>query len=500
MKWFAVFVYVCIMVGVGYVSMKKTKTLSDFFLGDRAVGPWLSAFAYGTTYFSAVLFVGYAGKLGWGFGLSDLWIVAGNTALGSFLAWKVLAKPTRSMTERLNVMTMPQFLSERYDSKAMKIVSAVIIFIFLVPYSAGVYMGLTYLFEKVFGIPYVYALLFMAGLTGIYLTMGGYLAVALNDFIQGVIMVFGAVALVFFILKAPEVSGLATGFAKLTAINPDLTRIVPSGTMNIVMLFSLVILTSFGTWGMPQMVQKFYAIKNEESIKPATIISTLFAAVIAFSAYFTGSLSRLFFDKLPIGVDGNPTPDLLMPMIMTKALPELVVVIILLLVLSASMSTLASLVLVSSSAITVDLIQGVFKPDVNKKSLLTLSRVLSLVFIGVSVYLALKPRLILTLMALSWGAVAGSFLAPYVWGLFSKKVTNAGAWAGMLSGLGIMVVLSLIFDPKFIPIFGCLAMIIPIAIVPLVSMFTEPFTQRHLLKVFGAEGLSVTPSRKSEVA
>lgn len=502
MKILAILLYVAMMVGVGYYSMKKTKNLNDFFLGDRAVGPWLSAFAYGTTYFSAVLFVGYAGKLGWGFGLSDLWIVAGNTAVGSYLAWKVLAKPTRSITARLNVMTMPQFLAERYDSPAMKIVSAVIIFVFLVPYSAGVYMGLTYLFEKVFGIPYNYALLFMAGLTGVYLTMGGYLAVALNDFIQGIIMVFGAIALVFFVLKADAVGGIMSGISKLTAIDPKLTSAVPHDAMSNIMLFSLVILTSLGAWGMPQMVQKFYAIKDEASIKPATIISSLFALLMTFSAYFTGAFSHLFFQKLPLGLNGQPTPDLLMPMIMTKALPEAVAIVILLLVLSASMSTLASLVLVSSSVITVDLVQGVIKPDISNKSALTLSRILSIVFIAISVYLALEPKLILTLMALSWGAVAGTFLAPYVLGLYSRKITKAGAWAGMLSGLAIMVVLSTIYDPKYIPIFGCISMLVPLCVVPLVSIFTTPFSQEHLIKVFGEEALNTKKmaERKSVVA
>ncbi|HGJ63944.1 TPA: sodium transporter, partial [bacterium] len=147
------------MIIIGIWGMRKTFNLGDFFLGGRTIGPWMSAFAYGTSYFSAVLFIGFAGKLGWGFGLNVLWIALGNAVFGALLAWLVLGRRTRRMTQNLDVMTMPEFLQERFGAKYLKIITTVIIFIFLLPYSASVFKGLGHLFEANFNIPYDYALL-----------------------------------------------------------------------------------------------------------------------------------------------------------------------------------------------------------------------------------------------------------------------------------------------------------------------------------------------------
>lgn len=494
MSWLLVGIYVLILLGCGYVSMKKTRDVNDFFLGGRGVGPWLSAFAYGTTYFSAVLFIGYAGKVGWGFGLSSLWIVVGNAFFGTFLAWKVLAKATRRMTTRLNVMTMPEFLEARYKSPAFKIFAALVIFVFLVPYSASVYMGLSYLFEQVFHLDYTYALILMAALTTIYLVMGGYLAVALADLIQGFVMIFGAIMLFFYISNSGEVGGLMEGIRRLKEINPLL--VTPVGPPGWLPLVSLVVLTSLGTWGLPQMVQKFYAIKDEKSIKPAMWVSTIFALIISSGAYFTGSFSQLFKGFLQRqGIDPAINPnhvDMIIPAIIPHALPEIGAAIILVLVLSASMSTLASLVLVSSSAISIDLIKGRLAPNLSRESSMVLMRSLCVVFVALSLYLAmLKPSVILTLMALSWGTVSGTFLAPYLYGLFWRRTTKIGAWIASLTGFGIAIGASayLNFDPalmgKNMPLIGSAAMIVPLLALPLVNSFGKPFENEHLEKVFG---------------
>ena len=235
MKFFAMGIYVAILFVIAFFSMKKTKTLDDFFLGNRSIGPWVSALTYGTTYFSAVLFIGYAGKIGWGFGLSSLWIVLGNALIGSFLAWKLLARRTRAMTIALDTVTMPGFLEKRYQSKGLKIASALIIFIFLVPYSASVYMGLSYFFESVFGIPYLYALAFMAIMTAIYLTMGGYFAITLSDFVQGLVMIVGVFLMLFFVVNSPQVGGLSNVLPALSAVDPKLAS--PVGPPGWVPLF-----------------------------------------------------------------------------------------------------------------------------------------------------------------------------------------------------------------------------------------------------------------------
>lgn len=486
MKGILLTLFIGFLLFSGLYCMRRAKTLNDFFLGGRTVGPWLSAFAFGTTYFSAVIFIGYAGKVGWGFGLSSLWIVVGNTLVGSLLAWWILAKRTRQMTIRLNTMTMPQFLAARYQSPGLRVFAAVIIFIFMIPYSASVYMGLGYLFERVFDIPYTYAAIAMAVLTAMYLVTGGYRAIALTDVVQGTVMIFGVIILLYYVVGAPEVGGFTGALAKLEAINPQL--VAPVGPPGWLPIASLVLLTSLGTWGLPQMVQKFYAIKDEASIKPAAIVATLFAMVITTGAYFTGSLTRLFFDKVPVdAVTGNPNPDLMVPQILMNNLPEWAVTLILLLVLSASMSTLASLVLVSSSAVSIDLLQSVF-PNLSEKQKVTHMRVFCTLFIALSVALALaKPVIILSLMAISWGTVAGAFLAPYLYGLYWQGATTKGAWIGALTGLTISVIFTFYFklDAGMIPMVGSVAMLAPLAVLPVVSMVTEKLPEEHLAKVFG---------------
>ena len=490
LKFIFLAMFIFLMLGIGLYSRKKINNVHDFFLGGRQMGPWISAFAYGTTYFSAVIFIGYAGRIGWGFGVSSTWIGIGNAVIGSYLAWIILAKRTRKMTHDLNVSTMPEFFEKRYNSKTMKIVTALVIFIFLVPYSASVYQGLGYLFERVFGIPFIYCMIAMAILTGVYVLLGGYVATAITDFVQGIIMIGGLIFMVILVLKNPAVGGLSEGLARLSSIPKDGPNLVSLFSGNPTNLFALVILTSLGTWGLPQMVHKFYAIKDDDAIKKATIVSTIFAALISGGAYFTGAFGRLFLDnKPPVGANGNVNLDLVMPMVLEKALPDALMGIIVLLVLSASMSTLSSLVLVSSSAITIDLIKGVIFPDMKKEKVMLLMRVLCALFVALSFFVAVTPSAILTLMSFSWGTVAGAFLAPFIYGLYWKGTTTAGAWAGFASGILCSLGGAFIFgmNASLAPNIGAVAMLVSLLAVPLVSLVTAKLPQAHIRSIYDKE-------------
>lgn len=481
-RWTAILIFVAIMLVVGIYACRRTKTAHDFFLGGRDVGPWISAFAYGTSYFSAVLFIGYAGKLGWGFGVSTLWIALGNTVIGCWLAWRVLARRTRSMTVQLNAMTMPEFLEARYQSKWLKIASAILIFVFLIPYCGSVFTGLGFLFENVLKIDYQLSLIIMILLTGVYLILGGYFAVALTDFIQGLIMLAGTVLMVGYIFAQPQVGGMGGFLEGLAGIDPGLVRAIPP---NGATLFGLVVLTSLGAWGMPQMIQKFYAIKNERVIKTATFVATGFALLIAGAAYLVGATVRLFFSEVPLEA-GQPSFNALIPRLLEQTLPEYLLIIIFLLVLSASMSTLSSLVLVSSSAMTIDLIQGCFCRSMTNRQIIAVSRVFCSVFLIFSIFIALfKLDFIIKLMSLSWGTIAGAFLAPYLYGLFWKGATKAGAWAGMIAGVVVSVLGTLFFPQESLaPLVGSAAMLLPLAIIPLVSGFTVKLDAAHVNRLF----------------
>jgi SSS family solute:Na+ symporter len=468
------------MIVIGFWGMKKTFTLSDFFLGGRKIGPWVSAFAYGTTYFSAVIFIGFAGKVGWGFGLRSLWIAFGNAFGGALLAWLVLGRRTRIMTQNLDVMTMPEFLHERYGARYLKIIAALIIFVFLVPYSASVFKGLGHLFEANFHIPYDIALLIMIGITGIYLVLGGYFAVTLTDFIQGIIMLGGALLMVG--VLAAKAGGIS---AAVNTIAQNYSQHVPAAKQpGYLALLPLVFMTSFGVWGLPQMVQKFYAIKDERVINKAAIVTTVFAVIITFSAYFTGALAHVFLDKVPV-VNNKPAFDYIIPQLLTTQLPEILMGIILLLILSASMSTLSSLVLVSASAIAIDLYKGHINPKVAKGESLAMMRFLSGVFVVLSYFIArFELGIIVTLMSLSWGVVAGSFMAPYVYALYWKRTTRFAVNMGMCTGFVLAIVLFFKLGPDKSPFASTIAMIVPFIVIPVMSWFSKPPSKALIEKAF----------------
>lgn len=481
--------FFAIMIVVGILARKYATNVGDFVLGGRNVGPWLTAFAYGTSYFSAVVFVGYAGQFGWKFGLSATWIGIGNAFIGSLLAWVILGRRTRIMTKHLKSATMPDFFGNRYDSKAIKVAASVIVFIFLVPYTSSVYNGLSRLFEMAFDIPYWVCVLTMAALTGVYVIAGGYMATAINDFIQGIIMIIGIIAVIVAVLGRQ--GGLFAAIGKLAEIESDIpatlgqegafTSIFGPDPIN---LIGVVVLTSLGTWGLPQMVHKFYAIKDEKSIKAGTVISTVFAVIIAGGCYFLGGFGRLFDSPAIYNEQGKIMYDAIVPG-MLSLLPDALIGIVIVLVLSASMSTLSALVLTSSSTITLDLIKDNFYKGMSEKKQIRIMRIFIVFFILLSVVLALNPPdFIAQLMGISWGALAGAFLAPFLYGIYWSGVTKAAVWACFISGVGITTT-NMIFGYIGSPInSGALAMVAGLIIVPVVSFLTPKMKKDKVESIF----------------
>ena len=470
-----------IMVGIGFYCRQTATDVNGFVLGGRSVGPWLTAFAYGTSYFSAVVFVGYAGQFGWKYGIAATWAGIGNALIGSLLAWRILGRRTRIMTQHLDTATMPEFFGKRFGSENLKIAASIITFIFMIPYTASLYNGLSRLFGMAFNIDYSICVIAMAVLTGIYVIVGGYMATAINDFIQGLIMLVGITAVIFAVLNSK--GGLMAAMDGLARVSDETVSTTPGIFASFLgpdpfNLLGVVILTSLGTWGLPQMVQKFYAIKNERSIETGTVISTLFAIVVAGGCYFLGGFGRLFSDQIDIAANGF---DSVVPT-MLSGLPDLLIGVVVILVLSASMSTLSSLVLTSSSTITLDLIRGhVFKKMEEKKQLLIM-RWLIVLFIVISVIIALvqyksNVTFIAQLMGISWGAMAGAFLAPFLYGLYWKKTSGFACWTSFFFSVVFMLVdlfaRPILPAPLQSPInAGAFCMLAGLVIVPVVSMIT----------------------------
>ena len=487
-----VLIFFAIMIGIGIYCKKKATDVDGFVLGGRSVGPWLTAFAYGTSYFSAVVFVGYAGQFGWKYGIAATWVGIGNALIGSLIAWALLGRRTRVMTQHLGSATMPQFFNKRFDSKGLKLAASAIIFIFLIPYTASLYNGLSRLFGMAFNIDYAVCVIVMAVITAAYVIVGGYMATAINDFIQGIIMIVGIIVVIAAVLKGQ--GGLTEAFESLGQVT-DGTNQTP-GAFNSLFgpdpknLLGVVILTSLGTWGLPQMVQKFYAIKSEKAINKGMIISTVFALIVAGGCYFLGGFGRLFSGRVDVATEGF---DAIIPAMLSDLSPFLIAVVVIL-VMSASMSTLSSLVLTSSSTLTLDFIKGnIAKKMDEKKQLLTI-RLLIVVFILISVVLALiqynsSVTFIAQLMGISWGALAGAFLAPFLFGLYWKKTTKAAVWTSFV--FSAVVMLGNIIFPQYFPALlrspinaGAFCMLAGLILVPVVSLFTKKPDAKHIEQVF----------------
>lgn len=479
-------IFFATMLAVGLYCRKNATDVNGFVLGGRSVGPWLTAFAYGTSYFSAVIFVGYAGQFGWKFGVASTWIGIGNALLGSLLAWIVLGRRTRLQTQHLGTKTMPEYFGKRFGSDKLKIFASIIVFIFLIPYTASLYNGLSRLFEMAFpGVSYNVCVIVMAVLTGIYVIAGGYMATAINDFIQGIIMIIGIVAVVLAVINGN--GGLSQALSDLASIEftPVSAPSLAGGYSSLLGpdpfgLFCVVILTSLGTWGLPQMVQKFYSIKNEGAVVRGTVISTVFALIVAGGCYFLGGFGRLFTDKLDV-VNGVPSGgfDAVIPA-MLENLPDVLIGIVIVLVLSASMSTLSSLVLASSSTLTLDMLKGHIIKNMSEKKQVGTMRILIVVFIAVSAFIAInKDKLgyIADMMGISWGALAGAFLAPFLYGLYGKWVTKASVWVNFIFGSGLMIA-NMLFRSSFPTVLqspincGAFAMVAGLILVPVVSLLT----------------------------
>ncbi len=470
LNYIAIGVYTAVIILIGLLGMKKTRSFDDFLLGGGKVGPWMTALSYGTAYFSAVLFIGFAGKIGWGFGLSALWIAMFNSILGVLGVWLLLGNRIKETTHALGVRTMPEYLEARYSSPFFKAYTALAIFVFMIPYTAAVFMGLSYLFEVSFHLPYAYVLLFMGVFTGVYMVMGGYRSMAMMDVVFGLIMTVGVVVLMWFSLSAG--GGLNRIVADLRSIDPALAS--PVGPPGLIPLLSLVFLTSAAPFAMPQLLIKFYAIKDRSAVRVGTIASTVFAVLIAGTAYFVGSLTRIFLDpaRAPSAFNdaGAPLFDQLMPELLVRVVPAGFVVFLLLLILAASMSTLASLVLISSSSVTKDFYHGFVRKDATDRRLTSLSRISSAFFIVLSMILAWqKPAVIVTILSVSWGAIASVFLGPFLWGILGARIRKPEALASSMLGLATCMVLFFVWGIPKAPQAASVGMIVSL-LVPAVCL------------------------------
>ncbi len=496
--WITIGIYIALMAVIGITQGKKAKSIADLTVGGRNAGAWLSALSYGTAYFSAVMFVGYAGGTGKSYALWGVLAGIGNAVFGSWLAWKVLARRTRDASARLKIKTMPQFLDKRYTSESMKLFACLVIFIFLIPYSASVYKGLASIAEVLLGINVDICMIIIAVVAALLLVFGGYLVQARADFMQGIVMMFGVALLIICVIRCDAVGGLngLAEYAKSAGIQPSATNGLPKlNASQWISLWATVLMTSFGTWGLPQMIQKYFGIKDDKQAKKGITISTFFAFLVAGGGYFIGSLCYRYFSFAQLNdpsAEGYIVQDYIVPnMLKESGLPSVLLGIVLVLLIAASVSTLCSVTLTASSTLTIDFIKH-FKKDLSdKKSSFTI-KALCVIFVICSYIIANTDTAILDMMSYSWGIISGSFLAPYVVALYWKKMNTKGAWAGILGGFCIAVIPA---AAKLLagftanetvawlagkgPVFACIAMLASLALCFAVSAATKTSNEKE---------------------
>jgi len=469
--WTVIVVYMFILIGVGLIASRKTRGISDFYLGGRNIGPFVTALSFIAAYFSSVVIIG-GGGFGYKFGMSTLWVGAINVLLGCTLCWIFLGKRLRKYTQKLKTMTIPGFIAERFKAPEARIFSAVVIFILMLIYNVSVLKGMGHIFEVLMQIPYIYGILISGIIIILYVAIGGYLAVVWTSFVQALIMIVGLLLLTSRTLFV--VGGLTAANEKLAAIDPGLLS--TPGIWGYAGLISYCLIVSFGVWGMPQLVIRFYSIKNTAVLRIGTVVVTI-GGCLALLPYLNGAVSRILFPALK-------NPDLAIPTLTKAVLSPLGAAIFLAAVVAAGMSTFAAVLIIVSSAIVRDFWQKGLKKKTDEKKLLRAGRVVSVIAGVISLLIAIKPPgLILVLTAFAWSIIASATLWPILFGIYWRRTTRWGVTTSMFVGSIVALIWMVIGKPfgihGFIP-----GISIGLIVIIIVSLLTKPPSKEYIRKIW----------------
>jgi SSS family solute:Na+ symporter len=416
------FLYIAMLMGVGIWSVRRTQSASDFIIGGRTVGPWVTALSYIAVYFSSVLIIG-GGAFGYKFGMATIWIGAINVLVGCTLCWILLGRRVREMTERLGVRTISGFFARRYHSPAAGIYSAAVVFLFLIIYNVSVVKGMANAFEVLMNLPYWGGVLISGLVIIFYVVLGGYMAVVWTSFIQAWVMIFSLLLLMFKTFGA--VGGLGAGMEKLAAVGPQYVN--TPGVWGWAGLFSFSLVVSLGVWGMPQLIIRFYSIKNTKTLRLGTVIVTVGAA-IAIIPYMVGALTRVL-------IPGLTNPDLAIPKLVAMVLSPWQAALLLAGVVAAGMSTFAGVLIIISSSLVGDIYEHGLKRKLNGRQEVFANRIVSAAVGLISLVVALRPpALILVLTGFAWAVIASTNLWPLIFGLYWKGASKTGVVASMVAG------------------------------------------------------------------
>ncbi len=462
------------LIAVGLFTSRRMRTSEDFYLGGRKIGPWVTSLSYVAAYFSSVVIVG-GGGFAYRYGMGTLWIGAINVLVGCTLVWIVLGRRLRRSSERLGTMTIPGFLAERFQTNAARVFTAVVIALFLIIYNVSIIQGMGRMFEVLMGIPYAAGVLLSGAIIILYVSFGGYLAVVWTGFFQAWVMGVGLILLTVAALKA--VGGLSAANLALAAIDPGLVS--TPGLWGWAGLISFALIVSYGVWGMPQLVVRFVSIKSADVLRIGTLIVTI-GGSMAVLPYLDGAIARVLHPNLV-------NSDLAIPTLTKAVLSPWGSAVFLAGVIAAGMSTFASILIITSSAVVQDIVVKGLGRRLADRKIVRLSRIVSAIVGVVSLGIAIRPpALILVLTAFSFAVIAATSLWPLLFGLYWRRATRIGVLASSVGGFTTALLWMAIGSPfglhGFIPGLG-----VGLLLLVFVSLVTERPSDAHLDRVFGED-------------
>jgi sodium/pantothenate symporter len=469
-------VYLAAMIWIGIYCRRYSTKLEGFFVGFRSLGPWFLGFTYFATYYSSSVMVGNSG-VGYKTGIAWMFMAIPQVVLIP-IGLLLFAAALMNTSRQLGVITVPDYLRVRYKSNFPSGFLAIIMVVFLVPYMVAVTKGGALTFQTLLGVSYNWGVVIIIGITLAYTVVGGFMSGVITDMVQGIIMTVGAV--VVFIV-ALVVAGGPTGVAdKLNAIDPKL--ITAPGALGWTGLLGFSFVFGIAPWGLPQLLQKTFAMKNRRVVGPSAIIVILLAVFIMHTCNGIGVIARALY-----GNEFINNPDYAFPMTVVRLLPPFIDAFLLTAVVAAVMSTLDAVLLVAAGAVSRDLYQRVINSKASDESVLKVTWVVMIILSLVTMAFAFSPPpMLLYLTVFSFALLTSTILAPLFFGIYYRGGTLAGCVTSQILGVATVLIFN-IFKIKFLIHPLVPGLIVALIALPLVSRFTEPLPQEFVNRIFSKE-------------
>ena len=440
---FVLAIYFSILLGIGFFASKKITNINDYYVGGKKLGYWIAALSARSTGESGWLLIGGTG-MGALIGVSAFWIVVGEV-LGVFISWQFMAKKFKRLTDEYNSITIPDFLVSHFRSSTntIRIIAAAALSIIVVIYVSAQIDVTGKTFESFLGFNYYTGIILGFGIVVLYIFSGGFLAVAWSDFFQGALMFVGLLMLP--IVAYFSLSSDASLISGMYALDPALLNIWGPGGFSLLNFVTVVGLVSIGIgfMGSPQVYVRFMAIESENEIEKGKWVAIIYTLLTDTGAVMIGILGRYILTKTgqdPEAVLGIAGENVL-AMLLNKVMPMFIIGVYIASVLSAIMSTVDSLLVVASSAVSRDFYQQIVRPDIDENSLMGLSKKVTLVlaFLALAVALLvsiLSPdRTVFWFIIFGWSGIAATFCPVIILSLFWDGYTENGAIASMITGV-----------------------------------------------------------------